>query len=155
MSDSNPLLEQTVRIVEAYLSNHNSRIQPEELSGLLNRVYSSLSGLSEVLRVQDRFQEPVPAPAKKLAEVVQEEEGNGLPPFPFVPIRDAVREDAVTCLICGRECQALRGHLTRTHGVDEETYRKHFKLPKEFPLVAPAYSAERRRQTLGGSSTKV
>ncbi|MGN7612601.1 MucR family transcriptional regulator [Magnetococcales bacterium HHB-1] len=64
---------------------------------------------------------------------------------PIVPISEAVREDVVICLICGKECKALKGHLTRSHRISIEEYRERFGLPKSFPLVAPSYSAHRRK----------
>jgi predicted transcriptional regulator len=154
-------LEQTVRIVAAYLANPNSRIQQEDLPGLIHRIHTSLAGLCRPVGRTDGG--PATAtgtvsPVRSGAELPGAElpdaraglsDSDGMPLLPAVPIRDAVRADAVVCLICGRECKALRGHLTRTHGVDEELYLRHFGLPRGFPLVAPSYSAERRRQSLG------
>ncbi|MBF0123898.1 MAG: chorismate synthase [Magnetococcales bacterium] len=68
--------------------------------------------------------------------------------LPAVPVADSVQEDAVVCLICKRACKALKGHLRRTHGLGEEEYRRRFDLPKEMPLVAPSYSAQRRKMAL-------
>lgn len=64
---------------------------------------------------------------------------------PITPINEAVTHDAVICLICGKKLKVLKGHLTTIHDMDVIQYKKHFKLPNEFPMIAPSYSEKRSR----------
>jgi predicted transcriptional regulator len=62
---------------------------------------------------------------------------------PAVPIENAVSEDKVFCLCCGRGFTMLKRHLKAEHGLSEEEYRSLFELPEAMPLVAPNYSARK------------
>lgn len=59
---------------------------------------------------------------------------------PAVPLSQAVNDDKVTCLCCGKSFTMLKRHLKAEHGLTEEEYRQIFALPEDFPLVAPKYS---------------
>ncbi|MGV6810846.1 MAG: MucR family transcriptional regulator [Brevirhabdus sp.] len=59
---------------------------------------------------------------------------------PALKIEDAVNDDTVYCLCCGRGFTMLKRHLKAEHGLTEEQYRVQFGLPEDFPLVAPSYS---------------
>lgn len=59
---------------------------------------------------------------------------------PAVPIEQAVSDDKVTCLCCGKSFTMLKRHLKAEHGMTEEDYRAAFGLSDDFPLVAPKYS---------------
>ena len=59
---------------------------------------------------------------------------------PAVPLDQAVSDDKVTCLCCGKSFTMLKRHLKAEHGLSEDEYRQMFALPEDFPLVAPKYS---------------
>lgn len=59
---------------------------------------------------------------------------------PAVPLDQAVTDDKVICLCCGKGFTMLKRHLKAEHGLTEEEYRQTFGLPEDFPLVAPKYS---------------
>ena len=59
---------------------------------------------------------------------------------PALPIEQAVTEDKVFCLCCGKGFKMLKRHLGSEHGLNEEEYRALFNLPDDMPLVAPSYS---------------
>ncbi|MGD9862512.1 MAG: MucR family transcriptional regulator [Pseudodonghicola sp.] len=61
-------------------------------------------------------------------------------PVPALPIDQAVTDDKVYCLCCGRGFTMLKRHLKAEHGLTEEDYRALFGLPADMPLVAPNYS---------------
>lgn len=61
-------------------------------------------------------------------------------PTPAIPIDQAVTDDKVYCLCCGRGFTMLKRHLKAEHGLTEEEYRALFGLPEDMPLVAPNYS---------------
>ncbi|MBF0339747.1 MAG: MucR family transcriptional regulator [Magnetococcales bacterium] len=139
---SSDLLKHAAEIVEAYVSNNE--VQARELSVLLREVYGTLTTLSSGIQVA------LPAESESCPDSTAEENvaaSTGTEkekPVPFVPLEEAVTEDAVICLICGKACKALKGHLTRSHKIDFDEYRGMFDLDKSFPMVAPAYSDKRR-----------
>ena len=53
-------------------------------------------------------------------------------------------------LLDGRQYKSLRRHLS-TEGLTPDDYRTRFRLPKDYPMVAPSYSAQRSAlaKTLG------
>lgn len=59
---------------------------------------------------------------------------------PAIPIEQAVTDEKVYCLICGKGFTMLKRHLKAEHGLSEDEYRQMFGLPDDFPLVAPNYS---------------
>ncbi|MBF0273191.1 MAG: MucR family transcriptional regulator [Magnetococcales bacterium] len=139
---SSDLLKHAAEIIEAYVSNNE--VQARELPTLLTQVFETLTVLSSGGTV---------ATVREAAQTVETEEEQ--PPVttsgtekkktvPFVSIDQAVTEDAVICLICGKACKALKGHLTRSHKIDFDEYRGMFDLDKSFPMVAPSYSDKRR-----------
>jgi predicted transcriptional regulator len=62
---------------------------------------------------------------------------------PAIPIENAVSDDKVFCLCCGRGFTMLKRHLKAEHGLSEEEYRSVFDLHEDMPLVAPNYSARK------------
>ena len=48
----------------------------------------------------------------------------------------------MTSFIDGRSYKSLKRHLS-TNGLTPDEYRERFGLPKDYPMVAPAYSAQR------------
>jgi len=46
-------------------------------------------------------------------------------------------------LICGNAQKMLRRHLANRHELTPEAYRAMFGLRADYPMVAPAYAAER------------
>jgi len=59
---------------------------------------------------------------------------------PALPISQAVTQDQVFCLCCGKGFKMLKRHLGAEHGLNESEYRNLFNLPESVPLVAPSYS---------------
>lgn len=52
-------------------------------------------------------------------------------------------KDHIISMIDGKPYRTLRRHL-RTHGLTPEEYRARYNLKPDYPMVAPAYSEERR-----------
>jgi len=59
---------------------------------------------------------------------------------PALPLSQAVTQNQVFCLCCGKGFKMLKRHLGAEHGLTESEYRKLFDLPETVPLVAPSYS---------------
>nr|CRH06824.1 putative Transcriptional regulator, MucR family [Candidatus Magnetococcus massalia] len=143
------LIQTTAGIVESYVSNNE--LNAKELPALINEVFASLEELSEhpeegmmegdqeALNSLDQWTESLQRRAAGKTATPQAK------PTPAVAVDQAVTEDGVTCLICGKTCKALKGHLTRTHKMNVSDYREMFDLPRDFPMVAPNYSEKRRQ----------
>ena len=61
---------------------------------------------------------------------------------PAVPIRKSVTPDYLICLEDGKQFKSLRRHLAGL-GLTPEQYREKWKLPSDYPMVAPNYAAQR------------
>ena len=108
----------TTDIVAAYV-RHNS-IATDQISGLINAVHSTLSGLG--------------------TEAVEDP-----PRVPAVSVRRSVRPDHIICIECGYKGQMLKKHLQSRHGLSVAEYRSRWSLASDYPMTAPNYS-ERRSQ---------
>jgi predicted transcriptional regulator len=64
--------------------------------------------------------------------------------IPAVSVRKSLaKRDVILSMIDGRGYKSLRRHLT-ARGLTPAEYRARYKLPKDYPMVAPAYSDVRR-----------
>ena len=61
---------------------------------------------------------------------------------PAVPIKKSVTPDWIVCLDDGKKFKSLRRHLS-VLGMTPAEYRAKWGLPKDYPMVAAAYSAKR------------
>lgn len=109
-------LELTARIVSAHVSNNPVRCA--ELPGLIHQVCQTLAQISVSSA----------APA-----------GHA----PAVPVNRSVFPDYIICLDDGLRFKTLRRHLMAAFGLTPEQYRRRWKLPPDYPMVAPNYVAER------------
>ena len=62
---------------------------------------------------------------------------------PAVPVKKSVTPEAITCLVCGGKFKSLKRHLQAAHQLTPREYREAFKLKSDYPIVAPAYAAQR------------
>lgn len=151
---SSDLIRHAAEIVEAYVSNNE--MPAKDVAGLLSEVFSTLARMSGQPLAES-------AKAGPITESAASDEGDNdeekkepsrrsavAKPAskrtePVVTIEESVRDDAILCLVCGKACKALKGHLTRSHSLDLDEYRQRYNLARDYPMVAPNYS-ERRRQ---------
>jgi predicted transcriptional regulator len=63
-------------------------------------------------------------------------------PVPAVPVSKSITTDYLICLEDGRRFKSLRRHL-KLLGMTPNEYRAKWKLPAEYPMVAPNYAAVR------------
>jgi predicted transcriptional regulator len=61
---------------------------------------------------------------------------------PAVTIRRSITPDFLICLDDGKRFKSLRRHLAGL-GLTPEQYREKWKLPSDYPMVAPNYAAQR------------
>jgi predicted transcriptional regulator len=115
---NNELLSLTADIVAAHVANNN--VATNEVSSLIAQVHAALSGLTEPKKVE----EPELQPA--------------------VPIRSSVKHDFIVCLEDGKKLKMLKRYLRTNYNMTPEDYRTKWKLPRDYPMVAPAYAEQRR-----------
>jgi len=118
MEDKQALTKLTANIVSSYVSNNS--VPTAELPSLIQSVHGALGGA----------QSAPPA----------EEERT-----PVVSVRASVKPDHIVCLECGAKVKMLKRHLAAAHGLTPEEYRARYKLPADYPLVAPQYAATRSK----------
>ena len=108
----------TTGIVSAYVS-HNS-LRAADLPALIEMVHSSLIGLTN-------------QPTTVALE----------PQTPAVPVRRSVTEEFIVCLEDGKKFRSLKRHIGTVYNLSPDQYREKWGLPRDYPMVAPAYSAIR------------
>lgn len=120
MSDetSIELLSLTAEIVAAHVA-HN-RVTVAELPELIGKVYSALSGLSGIVLPAANEQKPA------------------------VSIRASIKPDHIICLEDGKKLTMLKRYLHTNYGMTPQQYRAKWKLPADYPMVAPNYAEKRR-----------
>ena len=64
-------------------------------------------------------------------------------PVPAVPIKKSVGRDYVICLEDGKKLKMLKRHLATRYQMTPAEYRQRWGLPKDYPMVAPAYAKAR------------
>ena len=69
--------------------------------------------------------------------------GGGATPEPAVPIEKSVLPDYVICLEDGKKLKMLKRHLMNAFNMTPEEYRDRWKLPADYPMVAPNYAKRR------------
>jgi predicted transcriptional regulator len=104
-------------IVSAFVSNNS--VPAAELPALIANVHGALQNVSN------------PAPQQTTEK-----------PTPAVPVKKSVTPEAIISLIDGKPYKSLKRHLTG-NGLTPEQYRERFGLPRDYPMVAPAYAAKR------------
>ncbi len=120
MAGKPDLIDMTADIVSAYVG-HNT-IAPEELSGLINRVYAALNSAAG----------GVAGGGTAAAE-------------PAVPVRKSITPDYLICLEDGKKFKSLKRHLRSHYNLSPEEYREKWGLPRDYPMVAPNYAQARSR----------
>jgi predicted transcriptional regulator len=114
----NDILGLTADIVAAHVSNN--RVAANEVSDLIAQVHAALSGLASP--------QTVAAPE----------------PTPAVPIRSSIKHDFIVCLEDGKKLKMLKRYLHTNYKMTPDEYRAKWKLPRDYPMVAPAYAEQRR-----------
>ena len=121
------LIEMTGDIVAAYVSRNH--VSVADLPALITSVHAAISGrlTGEAAPVQASVDRPSAG-----------------------QIRKSVTPDALISFIDGTPYKTLKRHLTK-HGFNPESYREHFGLPTDYPMVAASYSETRSNlaRTLG------
>jgi predicted transcriptional regulator len=105
-------------IVSAYVSFNS--VPASGLADLIRTVHASLSKLSTATVA-------VPEPETLV---------------PAVSIRKSITPEYLICLDDGKKFKSLKRHLA-TLGMTAGQYRQKWKLPSDYPMVAPEYASRR------------
>ena len=112
-------LELTAQILASFVSNNS--VRSTELPTLIETIHAAMT----------RLRDGGPAPG--VAEPAKE---------PAVAIRRSITPDYLICLEDGKRFKSLKRHLG-AHGLTPAQYREKWKLPPDYPMVAPNYAAQR------------
>jgi len=112
------LLALTADIVAAHVGNNN--VSVGDVPALIQNVHGALTSLG--------------APA---SEPVVEQQ-------PSVSIRSSVKPDYIVCLEDGKKLKMLKRYLASNFNMTPTEYRAKWKLPADYPMVAPNYSNQRK-----------
>ncbi len=108
-------------VVSAYISNNS--LPQTELAPLIAAVHGALTGLN------GHAADPDDPPPQR----------------PAVAIKKSYTDDYIICLEDGRKFKSLKRHLRTKFGMTPEQYRAKWKLPVDYPMVAPGYAEKRSR----------
>ena len=117
-TDTKSLLAMASEIVSAYL-RHNS-LPAGRVPEFIHSVHKSLA---EIDKGSPEKEESILRPA--------------------VPIRRSVTPDHMICLEDGKKLKMLKRHLRTAYNMSPDQYRAKWKLPSDYPMVAPNYAARR------------
>ena len=115
--NQNDLLALTTEIVAAHVANNNTPVS--DLPQLIQEVYRTLASVGTVPVALER-------------------------PQPAVPIKKSVTPDYIICLEDGKKLTMLKRYLHTNFGMTPQQYRAKWKLPADYPMVAPNYAEKRR-----------
>jgi predicted transcriptional regulator len=122
MADNNgskELLTLTAEIVSSHVANNS--VSLGDLPQLIQKVYSTLSGLDGGAPVSTGGQRPQAA----------------------MSVKKSVTPDYIICLEDGRQLKMLKRHLRTAYNLTPEAYRERWQLPPDYPMVAPNYAKQR------------
>lgn len=113
----------TIELVSAYVSNTNTRLTAEEFQALIRETFATLSSLDTAPTAAEP--ETTAPDRKSKAE-----------------IKKSIGDAALISFEDGKPYKSLKRHLG-TRGMTPEDYRAKWGLPSDYPMVHPAYSAQR------------
>jgi predicted transcriptional regulator len=112
------LLSLTTKIVAAHAGSNNLGVS--DLPALIGSVFDALRTVGTVA-----VEQPVAALV------------------PAVPVRKSVTPEFIVCLEDGKKLKTLKRHLAVSYNLTPAAYRQRWGLPNDYPMVAPAYAAQR------------
>lgn len=116
--ERNTLIALTADVVRAHVSFN--QVDAEAVSQLIVSVHQALVKACQ------------PAPTEQPSKE------------PAVNINSSITSDGIICLDCGSKWKMLKRHIASEHNMSPGAYRKRWNLSDNYPLVAPAYSEQRR-----------
>jgi len=118
MTETSETVALAADIVAAFVSNNS--VAAIELPSVIQSVYRALTDASAGAKPQE-----------------------AAPPLtPAVPIKKSVTPEYIISLEDGHKYKSLKRHLS-TRGMTPDDYRAKWGLPRDYPMVAASYSAQR------------
>ena len=114
------VLRLSADIVAAYVAENT--VPPGQIADLVRSVHGAMTGLGQA--------EAAPASRPSARS-------------PRCPIRRSVQHDYIVCLEDGKKLKMLKRYLRSRYNLSPEDYRRHWGLPADYPMVAPAYAQRR------------
>jgi len=118
MTDTNDLIALNSEIVSAHVSN--SSVAIGDVADLIRSVYDALNKVGQPAHTEAPKAEPA------------------------VSIRQSVKPDYIVCLEDGAKLKMLKRYLQTRFQMTPEEYRAKWGLPRDYPMVAPNYTEERK-----------
>jgi len=117
-AEQGEILRMTAEVVAAYVGNNS--LSATQLPEVINTVYGIFNRVNG---------------ATTLA--------NGQPQKAAIPVRRSITPDYIVCLEDGKKLKMLKRHLRTVYGLSPDEYRAKWRLPTDYPMVAPNYSKQR------------
>ena len=118
MDEKNQLAALTTTIVAAYVA-HNA-LSANDLPKLISDTHAAL--LKTIMGAPP----PIAVEAKSP-----------------ISIKKSIHNDYLICFEDGEKFKSLKRHLRSHYGMSPEQYRAKWKLPADYPMVAPGYAKTR------------
>ncbi|WP_158812085.1 MucR family transcriptional regulator [Beijerinckia sp. L45] len=109
-------LSMTADVVASYVSNNS--VRPGDLEALIKSVYEAFS-MTNATPVKEEVKEPA------------------------VSVKKSITPEFLICLEDGKKFKSLKRHLATAYHMTPDEYRAKWNLPRDYPMVAPAYAAAR------------
>ena len=116
--DRQGLLKLTTDIVASFAGNNS--VAAADLPSLISGVFVALRSAGTAV-LEEKKEAPVPA----------------------VPVKRSVQPDYIVCLEDGKKLKVLKRHLATRYNMTPDEYRQRWGLSRDYPMVAPAYAAQR------------
>jgi predicted transcriptional regulator len=118
MTETSETVALAADIVAAFVSNNS--VAATELPSVIQSVYRALTEATTGAKPQEA----------------------AAPLTPAVPIKKSVTPEYIISLEDGHKYKSLKRHLS-TRGMTPDDYRAKWGLPRDYPMVAASYSAQR------------
>lgn len=112
------VLRMAVDVVAAYVSQNV--IASAQIPDVISSVYSTLMSLD--------------SGEAEAAAAIQK---------PAVSVRRSITPEFIICLEDGKKLKMLKRHLRTNYNMTPDEYRAKWKLPPDYPMVAPDYAKQR------------
>jgi predicted transcriptional regulator len=119
------------------MSDQETNYQLSALTGQIVAAYVAVNKVST-----ESVPELIGTVYRALAESASKAEGKAVPD-PAVPIDKSVTPDYVVCLEDGKKLKMLKRHLMNAFNMTPAEYRDRWRLPADYPMVAPNYAKRR------------
>ncbi len=118
-SDEIDFLAMTVEIVSAYVANN--KLAQADLPEMIRSVHATVLDLASAEAAIDEAREPA------------------------VPVSKSITPEYLICLEDGRKLKMMKRYLRTRYDMTPDEYRARWRLPADYPMVAPNYAKLRSR----------